>query len=125
MSEIAVPVRRLFSVTSWMIALVAAGMAGQAAATLAGIDLIPSWGYQVWDTSWLLPEESVPGRALHALVGYSDRPMGVQIVAYLVVLAVLSVGGRLLTGRSPQPTRSPSRTAEKPDLRHRLRSQAR
>ena len=70
-------------------------------------------------------EKSIPGRALHALVGYSDRPMGVQIVAYVVVLAALLVGARLLTGRSLQPTRSPSGTAEESDLRHRLRSQAR
>jgi high-affinity iron transporter len=93
---IAIPVHRLFTVTSWLIALVAAGMAGQAAAILAGIDLIPAWGYQLWDTSWLLPETSLLGRALHALVGYSDRPMGVQLAAYLIVLIVLAVGARLI-----------------------------
>ena len=36
------------------------------------------------------------GRALRALVGYSDRPMGVQLVAFLVVLAVLVGGARLV-----------------------------
>ena len=36
---VAIPVHRLFAVTSWLIALLAAGMAGQAAATLAGADL--------------------------------------------------------------------------------------
>lgn len=108
---LAIPVQRLFSVTSWLIALVAAGMAGQAAAILAGIDLIPSWGYQLWDTSWLLKQDSIPGRAFHALVGYSDRPIGVQLVAYLVVLAVLVIGARLINGRSAQPARSlPSTT---------------
>ena len=40
------------------------------------IDLIPSFGFELWDTSWLLPQDSMIGRALHALVGYSDRPMG-------------------------------------------------
>ncbi len=98
---VAIPVKRLFSVTGWLIALLAAGMAGQAAATLAGADLIPSWGYQLWDTSWLLPEDSLAGRALHALVGYSDRPMGVQLAAYLAVLAVLVVGARLIRGGQP------------------------
>ena len=39
-----IPVRHLFSVTGAMIALLAAGMAGQAAAILAGADLIPTWG---------------------------------------------------------------------------------
>jgi high-affinity iron transporter len=106
---LAIPIHRLFSVTSWLIALVAAGMAGQAAAILAGIDLIPSWGYELWDTSWLLRQDSIPGRALHALVGYSDRPMGVQLVAYLVVLAILVVGVRLIDRRPVQPTQSSSR----------------
>ena len=100
-SLIAIPVARLFAVTGWLIALLAAGMAGQAAAILAGADLIPSWGYQLWDTSWLLPEDSIPGRALRALVGYADRPMGVQLAAWLAVLATLVLGARL-TRRAPR-----------------------
>ena len=105
---IAIPVSRLFSVTSWLIALLAAGMAGQAAAILAGADLIPAWGYQLWDTSWLLPQSSLPGQALHALVGYSDRPVGVQVVAYLVVLAVLVTASRLVNPQPPKDSRRAS-----------------
>jgi high-affinity iron transporter len=107
---LAIPLRRLFSVTSWLIALVAAGMAGQAAAILANIDLIPSFGFELWDTSWLLPQDSILGRALHALVGYSDRPMGVQLAAYLVVLGVLAIGARLIDARSA-PAGAPSSAA--------------
>jgi len=103
---VAIPVHRLFTVTSWLIAFVAAGMAGQAAAILAGIDLIPSWGYQLWDTSWLLPQDSLIGRALHALVGYSDRPMGVQLAAYLTTLAVLAIGAHLIERRPAKPAAS-------------------
>ena len=86
---LAIPVKRLFSVTAWLIALLAAGMAGQAAALLANDDLIPAFGYQLWDTSWLLSTVSIPGRALQALVGYSDRPMGVQLAAWLATLVLL------------------------------------
>jgi high-affinity iron transporter len=102
---VAIPVHRLFAVTGWLIALLAAGMAGQAAAILAGADLIPAWGYQLWDTSWLLPEDSIPGRALHALVGYADRPMGVQLAAWAAVLATLLIGARL--ARSAPAPRKP------------------
>lgn len=98
---IAIPVSRLFTVTGWLVALLAAGMAGQAAAVLAGADLIPAWGYQLWDTSWLLSEDSIPGRALRALVGYSDRPMGVQVAAWAVVLVTLVMGARLVRGMAP------------------------
>ncbi|HJS86570.1 MAG TPA: FTR1 family protein [Acetobacteraceae bacterium] len=99
---VAIPLKRLFSVTSVLIALVAAGMAGQAASILAGADLIPAWGYQLWDTSWLLPDATLTGKALHALVGYSDRPMGVQLAAYLATLVILVVAGRLVY---PPPSR--------------------
>ncbi|HEY0202833.1 MAG TPA: FTR1 family protein [Acetobacteraceae bacterium] len=98
---IAIPVSRLFTVTGWLVALLAAGMAGQAAAVLAGADLIPALGYQLWDTSWLLSEDSIPGRALRALVGYSDRPMGVQVAAWAVVLVTLVMGARLVRGMAP------------------------
>ena len=100
---VAIPVSKLFAVTGWLIALLAAGMAGQAAAILAGADLIPAWGYQLWDTSWLLPEDSIPGRALHALIGYADRPMGVQLAAWLVVLTALVVGARLAAHAPSRP----------------------
>jgi high-affinity iron transporter len=86
---LAIPLRRLFGVTGWLIALLAAGMAGQAAALLANDDIIPAFGYQLWDTSWLLSTGSLLGRALQALVGYSDRPMGIQLAAYAATLATL------------------------------------
>jgi high-affinity iron transporter len=108
---LAIPLHRLFSVTSWLIALLAAGMAGQAAAVLAGADLIPAWGYQLWDTSWVLSQDSLAGRALRALIGYADRPMGVQLAAYVITLAALLIGARLAQGSrldsgSPAPARS-------------------
>jgi high-affinity iron transporter len=75
-------------------------MAGQAAVILAQIGLIPTLGDQLWDTSWLLRDDGLVGRALHASVGYSDRPIGVQLVAYVVVLLGLIALGRHI-GRSP------------------------
>jgi high-affinity iron transporter len=100
---VAIPLKRLFAVTSWLIALLAAGMAGQAAATLASADIIPSWGYELWDTSWLLPDKSFLGRGLHVLVGYSDRPMGIQLAAYLVVLGGLLTSDYVIRSRSAKP----------------------
>lgn len=96
---LAIPLRHLFAVTTTLIALLAAGMAGQAAALLAGANLIPAFGWQLWNTSWLLPSSSLAGRALQALVGYSDRPMGVQLTAWAVVLAGLLLADRVLRGR--------------------------
>jgi high-affinity iron transporter len=86
---LAIPAGRLFSVTNALVALLAAGMGAQAAAYLVRVGWLPSLGDQLWDTSSILSDDSLLGRALHALVGYSDRPMGVQLAAYLAVLAAL------------------------------------
>ncbi len=100
---VAIPLHRLFSVTNGLIALLAAGMAGQAAAILHGADLLPGWGEQFWDSSFLLADDTLVGRALHALIGYSARPSGIQFVAWLTTLLVLIVASRAISrprGRS-------------------------
>jgi high-affinity iron transporter len=108
---LATPLPRLFSVTSWLIALLAAGMAGRAAAVLPGADLISAWGYQLWDTSWVLSQDRLAVHALRALIGYSDRPMGAHLAAYVITLASLLIGARFALGNrldsaSPAPARS-------------------
>jgi high-affinity iron transporter len=100
---LAIPAHKLFKVTSWLIALLAAGMAGQAAALLANDDIIPAFGYQLWDTSNVVSTGSLLGRALQALVGYSDRPMGVQVMAYIATLGVLVTANRLINPPRPAP----------------------
>ena len=46
--------------TSWLVLLLAAGMAAQAAAFLVQADLLPPLGIDLWDTSFLLSEQSFP-----------------------------------------------------------------
>jgi high-affinity iron transporter len=62
-----------------------------------------------WDTSWLLKESSVVGKALHALIGYTARPAGIQIAAYVATLVAIVALARLV-GR-PQPAVRPPRAA--------------
>ena len=97
-----IPLRHLFTVTSWMILLLAAGMAAQGAAFLVQADLLPSFGNELWDTSGLLSESSIIGQVLHALVGYVSRPAGIQVVFYLVTLLVIGTLMRV-TGRPAAP----------------------
>ena len=92
-----IPLHRLFSVTNGLIALLAAGMAGQAAAILHSVDLLPGWGEQLWNTSFILPDDSFLGRSLHALVGYSARPSGIQLAAWLATLLTLAAGSRAIS----------------------------
>jgi high-affinity iron transporter len=63
--------------------------------------MLPTLGDEVWDTSSILRDDSIVGRALHALIGYSDRPPGIQVLAFLVTLAALITLSRLV-GQKPR-----------------------
>jgi len=97
-----IPTHRLFTVTSWMVLLLAAGMAAQAAGFLVQADMLPSLGDAVWDTSAVLTEDSIPGKALHTLIGYVSRPDGIQILFYVVTLSSIWLLTRLV-GRPTKP----------------------
>jgi high-affinity iron transporter len=94
-----IPTGKLFSVTNWLLSFLAAGMAGQGAVYLAKAGVVPTLGDEVWDTSAILADDTLMGRTLHAIAGYSDRPMGVQVGAYLAVLATL-IALSAVVGRS-------------------------
>ena len=99
-----IPGRYLFAVTGVMIAFLAAGMAAQAVAFLQQADLITGLSDTAWDSSWLLSDTSLVGRALHTLIGYTDRPTLMELVVYLATLAVIFVLTRLLA--RPVPVRA-------------------
>src|SRR5579871_581023 len=106
---LAVPAHRLFSVTTGLITLLAAGLASQAIFFLQQANYFQNLAAPVWDTSWLLQEDSLVGRLLHTLVGYTATPDGAQLIAYGLVLAMMLAFMRVARGRvtgSRQPVRS-------------------
>jgi len=106
-----IPLRHLFTVTSWLILLLAAGMAAQGASFLVQADWLPALGTNLWDTSFLLSEQSIPGQVLHTLVGYVAQPAGIQVVFYLATILVIGSLMRLL-GRSAPRSKPVARPAE-------------
>jgi high-affinity iron transporter len=88
---VTIPTRYLFGVTSTLIALLAAGMAAQAIAFLQQADILTAFDQTVWDTSWILSDESWLGRALHTLIGYVDQPTAMQLIVYAATLAAIIV----------------------------------
>ncbi len=112
-----IPTRRLFAVTGWMVLLLAAGMASQSAGYLVQADLLPPLGDAVWDTSAVLTEDSVLGKALHTLIGYVSRPDGIQILSYVVTLSGIWLLTRAVgKPMAPPPTVSLSRGTATPLL---------
>jgi high-affinity iron transporter len=103
---LAIPLRHLFTVTSWLILFLAAGMASQGAAFLLQADLLPALGNNLWDTSFLLSERSLLGQVVHVLLGYSAQPAGIQVVFYVATLVIIGSLMRLLGG---MPAAAPGR----------------
>ena len=95
-----IPARYLFAVTSALIAFLAAGMAAQAIGFLEQGGFVAALNSTVWNTSAILSDRSIPGRVLHTLIGYNDRPSQMQLLVYLATLAAI-----FGLGRAMAPTR--------------------
>ncbi|MEZ0215296.1 MAG: FTR1 family protein [Xanthobacteraceae bacterium] len=111
---ISLPLKHVFKAIALMIALLAAGLAAQA------VGLVQSAGYAqiladpLWDTSGLLPENSLIGGLLHTLVGYTAEPTGLQLVAYLGTLAVILAASGAAESRARPLTPLRSGSAARP-----------
>ncbi|HEY5379106.1 MAG TPA: FTR1 family protein [Pseudolabrys sp.] len=86
---LAIPNRYIFSVTSWLIALLAAGMASQAVQFLNNAGTVVVLDRTVWNTSWILSEGSLFGKLLHTLIGYTERPTEMQLITYIATLLAM------------------------------------
>jgi high-affinity iron transporter len=94
-----IPTRQLFTVTSGLILLLAAGLAAEGAGFLAQAGWLPELGGTMWDSSQILSEDSLAGRLLHTLIGYQDRPLGIQLVFYILTVTTIII----LMRRSGRP----------------------
>ena len=46
--------------------------------------------HQLWDSSPWLPQDGIIGHVLHTLIGYTDRPTELQLIAYLSTLMAMA-----------------------------------
>jgi high-affinity iron transporter len=99
-----IPPRALFATTTALITLLAAGMAAQAVAFLERANWLTSLDIVVWDSGWLLSQESIVGRTMHTLIGYTDQPTEMQLLVYVAVLLVtvllMRLNGSQQSGRA-------------------------
>ena len=97
-----IPLKRLLTVSGWLLMLLAAGMASQASWNLMVIDWLPPVVDTLWDSSALLSKESLPGQLLGVLVGYDDEPSGLQVIVFIVALAIMVGLNRYLQRQVPR-----------------------
>jgi high-affinity iron transporter len=100
-----IPLRWFFTATGILVLFLAAGMASQAARFLIQADVLPSLAVPLWDTSAVLPQNSITGTLLRSLVGYEDRPAGMQIVFFVLVFVAIAAGMKWLNAAPARPVR--------------------
>ncbi len=85
-----VPLSYLFRISGGLILLLTAGLAAQASSYLVQANVLPALGYQLWDTSAILSEQSLLGQFLHIIIGYVAQPMGIQLLVYITTIMLIS-----------------------------------
>jgi high-affinity iron transporter len=99
-----IPIRHFFTATSVLVLLLAAGMASQAARFLIQANVIPSLASPLWDTSSIVSNGSLAGKALTGIVGYDAQPAGMQVAFFVVVAAAIVAGMTWARRRHPSPS---------------------
>ena len=102
-----IPTRYVFSVTTTLITLLAAGLAAQAAQFASAAGVVTVLDRVGWNTSRILPEDGMLGRILHTLVGYTANPTQLQLLVYVATIVGMVVlmriaGAKTRAGR-PAP----------------------
>ena len=105
-----IPLRHFFQVTGWMILLLAAGLAANAAGYLEQAGILPAIKPVLWDSSWLLSEQSLAGQLAHTLIGYQSRPSGIALLFWMITFSTILLLMKTV-GRSSQQQDKPNRAA--------------
>ena len=82
---------RFFTAVGAALMVVAAGLLVNLIQNLQELGVIgslPGLSRRLWDTSAVIPQESVLGDILHGLVGYAASPTALQVIAYIAFLAI-------------------------------------
>ncbi len=84
-----IDLRAFFGVTGVLLVFFAAGMLAHGVHEFVEAGVLPGLVVPVWDLGDVLPEKSLPGQFLKALLGYSDDPSLLEVIAYVTYLVGL------------------------------------
>lgn len=103
--------RHLFTVTSWMLIFLTAGMAAQGANFLIAAGMLPELHPQVWNTANVIAPDGLLGEVLSVLIGYSARPTGMEFVFYVVTFLIIATAYKFLGTAKLAPITVPASVA--------------
>ena len=80
-------IQGFFAATSVLLLFLAGGLVASGVGRLQGLGVLPA-GDPLWDTSWLLDDQSTVGSLLTGLVGYRARPTALEVGGYVLYVVV-------------------------------------
>ena len=98
--------RRFFQVLGVVLMIFAAGLLADAVENLQRLGWLPFGRQVLWNSSHFVSEGSSIGDALHSLLGYAERPTLLQVLVWVVYVAVsmiafVGIGRRRLPNHAP------------------------
>ncbi len=78
----------IFKITTILLTLIAAGLASESAGIFTSSGIIETCSEQLWDTSWLVSNQSLTGKLLNIVTGYDSKPNGLQIIFYMSTILI-------------------------------------
>ena len=88
--------RYIFKVSTILLIIIAAGLAAEAAGILTSVGVIEIYRDALWDTSWVVDNNSIIGKLLRITIGYDSKPNGMQLIFYFssIMLTLIMVKTR-------------------------------
>lgn len=83
---ITISTKHLFNVTGILLIFLASGMSAGVAEYLSAADIIPAYD-KLWDSGWLISQDSIIGKIMHAMFGYVEQPSIMQVIFYITTFA--------------------------------------
>jgi len=100
-----VNIARYFTVVGAALMVVAAGLLANMVENLQSLDVLPGADFHIWNTGGMIADSSLLGDILHGLLGYAASPTALQLMTYIIFLAV----GLTAFLRRPKTRRAPWR----------------
>ena len=90
-----IAIKYLFSLSFTLLALVAAGLASKAAGILTSLGIVDFLATPLWNSEDYISDHSIIGKILKMFTGYNSRPNGLELMFYVITLALIYGASKL------------------------------
>lgn len=89
----------IFTISSLVMTFIAAGLAAEAAKILVSVGAIDFLTYRLWDTSFVVSDDTILGKILKIMIGYTSKPTAIELIFYTSVLSLIFFTNQFFSGK--------------------------